>query len=47
MKTIYECIMNTQIFHQIKYDLKDHGRSQEDFLAKFCLAHAFINQFDF
>ena len=46
MKTIYEeCIMNTQIFHKIKYDLKDHGKSQEDFLAKFCLAHTFINKF--
>ena len=27
--------MNTQIFQEIKYDLKGHGSSHEAFLAKF------------
>ena len=35
-------IMNTQIFHSINYDLKDHGRSHKaKILAKFYLAHSF------
>ena len=32
-------IMNTQIFHDIKYDLKGHRRSIKALLAKFFLAH--------
>ena len=38
-------IMNTQIFHKIKYDLKGHKRSHKNLLAKFFQTHSFINRF--
>ena len=36
-------IMKTQIFHKMKSDLNVQGRSQKALLAKFFLAHSFIN----
>ena len=39
--------MNTHIFHKVKYDLKRHGRSHKDLLAKLFLGHSFINRFSF
>ena len=35
----------TTIFHEMKYDLKDHGRSHKAILVTFFLTHSFNNQF--
>ena len=37
--------MITQMFHVIEYDLKGNGRTHKALLAKFFLAHSFINRF--
>ena len=44
IKTISELyIIDTEMPHKIKYDLKGHDRSHKALLAKFFQANSFIN----
>ena len=38
-------IMNEEIFQITKYDINGHGRSHKTLIAKFFIAHSFINRF--